>query len=210
MWKVFFCEPTDQVFTKLRVYESGEGVPACPHNPGQFSYHNAETPSVAQLVIPLDQDLPASGGLGAYAGDDRWPTACNCGHVFGAGATRMVRHDRMIRRNDTGELFEGYRNLPIGAVWNADWMTDRPEWCGPDGRSLVCRLPDGGDWMIDSRASNCTMPDDNVHKCWVRHGRPEDGDLHVDKQGFTCEAGAGSIATKGWHGFLHHGHLKVC
>lgn len=64
--------------------------------------------------------------------------------------------------------------------------------------------------MIDGRASNCTMPDDNVHKCWVRHGRPEDGTLHVDKNGNTCAAGAGSIATPNFHGFLHNGDLSAC
>ena len=54
------------------------------------------------------------------------------------------------------------------------------------------------------------MKTDNVHKCWVRHGRPEDGTLHVDKNGKTCAAGAGSILTSKWHGFLHNGHLVPC
>jgi hypothetical protein len=51
------------------------------------------------------------------------------------------------------------------------------------------------------------MKDDNIHRCWVRHGRPEDGTLHVDKAGNTCRAGAGSIDTGKWHGFLHNGEL---
>lgn len=59
-------------------------------------------------------------------------------------------------------------------------------------------------------ASNCTMPDDKNHKCWVRHGRPEDGTLHVDKNGHTCAAGAGSIVAGNYHGFLHNGHLTPC
>lgn len=59
-------------------------------------------------------------------------------------------------------------------------------------------------------ARNCTMPDDTTHKCWVRHGRPEDGSLHVDKNGHTCGAGAGSIDTGKWHGFLHNGELVEC
>jgi len=57
--------------------------------------------------------------------------------------------------------------------------------------------------MIDSRASNCTLPDDNVHKCWVRHG--EAPNFTVDKNGATCAAGAGSIQTSNWHGFLRNG-----
>jgi len=80
---------------------------------------------------------------------------------------------------------------------------------GPDGRTLIVRCPDGHDWIIDSRASNCTKKDDNAHWCWVRHGKPEDGTLHVDKNGNTCAAGAGSIDTGKWHGFLHNGELHT-
>jgi hypothetical protein len=80
---------------------------------------------------------------------------------------------------------------------------------GPDGRSLIVRCPGGQDWMIDSRASNCTRKDDNKHFCWVRRGKPEDGTLHVDKNGDTCSAGAGSIQTANWHGFLHNGLLHT-
>jgi hypothetical protein len=78
--------------------------------------------------------------------------------------------------------------------------------------SLVCIIPCSSGthwWCIDHRASNCTMPDDNEHRCWVRHG--EDGDvIHVDKNGTTCAAGAGSIMVDGFHGFLHHGVLRDC
>jgi hypothetical protein len=81
---------------------------------------------------------------------------------------------------------------------------------GDDRRSLVVKCPDGHDWMIDARASNCTMKDDNLHHCWVRHGRPEDGNLHVDKNGLTCAAGGGSIDTGKWHGHLHNGELNPC
>ncbi len=81
---------------------------------------------------------------------------------------------------------------------------------GADGRSLVVILPGKRPWCIDSRANNCTKKDDKVHRCWVRHGNPEDGTLHVDKNGNTCSAGAGSIAVPGYHGFLHHGFLTDC
>jgi hypothetical protein len=72
----------------------------------------------------------------------------------------------------------------------------------------MVRLPDRGDWIIDSRGDQLPpKPDDNEYMCWVRHGRPEDGTLHVDKNGNTCSAGAGSIQTKSWHGFPQHGFL---
>jgi hypothetical protein len=41
----------------------------------------------------------------------------------------------------------------------------------------------------------------------VRHGRPEDGTLHVDKNGVTCASGGGSIMMADFHGFLHNGNI---
>lgn len=206
--RVFFCEPTDQVVFDLRIYESGEGVPACPLMGGDRGYHNAHSERLGQKTEALDSQEPVNGDPSPYEGDPRWPKACGCGFVFSDKAQRMVWRQRLIRRVDTGEVFEGYRSVPVGGVWSAPWMADH--WAGEDGRCLVCKLPGDHDWIIDSRASNCTMPDDNVHKCWVRHGRPEDGTLHVDKNGHTCAAGAGSIAIPGYHGFLHNGELTSC
>lgn len=78
-----------------------------------------------------------------------------------------------------------------------------------DGDAVVCVLPDGHHWHIDSFANNCTKPDDKEHRCWVRHGS-KPGVIHVDKNGLTCSAGAGSIATPEFHGFLHNGELYSC
>lgn len=114
------------------------------------------------------------------------------------------------RRVDTGEVFEHLASAPPGAMWDATWMHD----CkggyflgGPnsDGRFLVVRLPNGHDWCIDSRASNCTTPNDKTHRCWVRHGEPPN--ITVDKNGKTCAAGAGSIQSGDYHGFLRNGEL---
>jgi hypothetical protein len=41
------------------------------------------------------------------------------------------------------------------------------------------------------------------HKCWVRHGEPPNHT--VDKRGNTCGAGAGSILSGSYHGFLRDG-----
>lgn len=109
---------------------------------------------------------------------------------------------RIFRRVDTGEEL-GAMALPPGAVYEGGYRV------GPDGRGLICVCPDGHHWYIDNRASNCTKKDDDVHRCWVRHGKPEDGTLHVDKNGNTCAAGAGSIQTPSWHGFLHNGTLHT-
>jgi hypothetical protein len=39
----------------------------------------------------------------------------------------------------------------------------------------------------------------------VKHGTAPN--LHVDKAGLTCQAGAGSILCGNYHGFLHNGEL---
>lgn len=120
------------------------------------------------------------------------------------------RRSPIYRRSDTGEEL-ALNDAPVGAMWYADWYLSedgerkhhliQP---GPDGHVLVVRTP-GGDWCVDSRASNCTMPDDDEHHCWVRHGEPPN--ITVDKNGHTCRAGAGSIAVGDYHGFLRDGHL---
>lgn len=128
------------------------------------------------------------------------------------------------RRADTGEigpfLNPAPDRTPPGAMWWSDWLSEwgfkramnYPAWEGkphsyhPDaqGRCLFVATP-GGIWCIDSRASNCTLPNDNEHRCWCRHG---DAPLiTVDKVGLTCSAGAGSIQSGDWHGFLRNGEL---
>lgn len=90
-------------------------------------------------------------------------------------------------------------------MWDCWWYPD--DWKGPDGRSIEVICPNGKYWAIDSRASNCTLPEDTVHRCWVRHGEPPE--LTVDKNGVTCQAGAGSILAGDYHGFLQNGWLTA-
>lgn len=102
------------------------------------------------------------------------------------------------------------RDLPVGACYAAQRDPSRGPngWppTGADGLSIVCTLPGGDHWYIDSRCNNCTLPADRVHRCWIRHGTVGDA-LTVDKNGRTCSAGAGSISVPGWHGFLRGGRL---
>jgi hypothetical protein len=104
-----------------------------------------------------------------------------------------------------------------GDVYIDPWSLRRQEregthhcqWDNCDGRHTICCLPDpdmlgGHPWNIDGRASNCTMKEDRQHRCWVRHGSPQDGNLHVDKNGPTCSAGGGSIDTGDYHGHLNN------
>lgn len=200
MIKVFFIEPTGRDRVWLRRYEGGSSCPA-------GGYHQAMTP------IGEEPDSTRAIGDDHPHDDERWPAFCEkCGNPF-SEADEWQRFRRAIyRRPDTGEEMV-LGEVPVGAVWNATWFVEhRIPPCfdvGEDGRCLVVQTP-GGEWPIDSRASNCTMPDDNTHKCWVRHGLPEDGTLHVDKNGHTCAAGAGSIQCGSYHGFLHNGYLTSC
>lgn len=96
------------------------------------------------------------------------------------------------------------------SLWPGPSPTDptlpaaHPSYTFADGPALWVQTPGGG-WCIDSRASNCTMPYDYDHRCWVRHGEPPA--ITVDKAGVTCQAGAGSIQCGSYHGFLRDGAL---
>lgn len=110
--------------------------------------------------------------------------------------------------------------MPIGALYSLDRkdckdLNSWPPAAPHDGLSIACVcLGTGGPetrkhWYIENRASNCTLPDDRNHRCWVRHGTIGDK-LTVDKAGLTCGAGAGSFfmgPNQEWHGFLRDGKL---
>jgi hypothetical protein len=95
-------------------------------------------------------------------------------------------------------------------LWRGPSPTDptlpaaHPSYSFIDGPALWVMTP-GGSWCVDSRASNCTQPYDYAHRCWIRHGEPPS--ITVDKNGLTCQAGAGSIAVGSYHGFLRNGQL---
>ena len=141
------------------------------------------------------------GGPGDYIFD----LVCACGYTFGKASTVRWGAPR-YRRLDNGAELRG--KLPPGALYVAwERRESQEEGFGLDGKMVVCVLPNGDHWHIDSRASNCTMKTDKAHRCWVRHGTVGQV-IHVDKNGNTCQAGAGSIAVDGWHGFLHNGELR--
>ncbi len=146
----------------------------------------------------------------------RWPTACTCGYQFGPDDQWRDWQELLYRRADTGEQVtlrshpddrDAPTPAPPGAMWDAWWMPE--SWRGPDGVALMVRLPNGHDWHVDGEASNCTRKGDRTHRCWIRHGDPRTGSVHVDKDGDTCAAGAGSIQAGDYHGFMHHGVLTA-
>jgi hypothetical protein len=112
----------------------------------------------------------------------------------------------LYKRADTGEI-KTINQFGVGAIWRGPDYEDNLEWCGADGKCYFCETP-GGTWMIDGRANNCNLPNDKVHKCWVRTG--EAPNFTAGKEGNTCSAGAGSIKIGKYHGFLINGELVEC
>jgi hypothetical protein len=171
---------------------------------GPDGYHHAMSEEVARAPHHIGKERRLDGSLEAFPkGDVRWPRHCPCGYEFQDGDEWQV-FTISIWKDAAGKEYTLRDNVP-GMMWDAHWNHDYKPWCGPDGKSLHVVCPDGHSWCIDSRASNCTMKDDDIHKCWVRHGEPPN--LTVDKNGHTCAAGAGSIQTPNWHGFLRNGEL---
>lgn len=212
--RCFLLEPVDRVRRWLRCYTDGPAAGGPWTCAGGWHEAKRDLDVVAAEYGKHGRykSLDASLSQGEPPHEDpRWPTQCakGCGYAFVATDRHHILVEQEWKRADSGELCT-LEDAPPGAMWNAWWLTDIPEYCGPDGQALHCRLPDGHDWHIDGPASNCTLKDERprVHRCWVRHGVPPD--LTVDKGGRTCNAGAGSIQSPragGWHGFLRAGVL---
>lgn len=211
----FWLEPTDRVRLALRRYRSPERWDdaasamvrveraACPLG----HMHEARVPigEAPARWTETGRRSYCAPEREEYADDPRWPAQCACGEAFRADDTAHVFADLVYRRADTGAELT-LREAPAGAMWDAVWRLEK----GPDGRSLMVRLPDGHDWCVDGRASNCTLPHDDEHRCWLRTGEAPRITVGKSAPGQrTCAAGAGSIATRGYHGFLRDGRLVV-
>jgi len=206
--QTFWMERTDQVAVGLRRFTYGDGGYDCAHG-----HHHALVYTGLEPADYAPEGYLAPRPM--VENDPRWPSRCvSCDYEFTDEDEWQMWQEQVYRRTDTGELRVlhqscgadelGAPSAEPGACWDAWWM---PFSKGPDGMTLMVRCPDGHDWMVDSRASNCGLPDDDVHRCWVRHGDPRQCHVTVDKDGLTCSAGAGSIATPNWHGFLRDGQL---
>lgn len=207
--QTFWLEPTDEVALGLRRYTYATG--------SEFTCeagHHSALVYIGRGAIQVDQDGNQVQQHDVPTDDPRWPMHCDrCGIEFPEDAAYQNWSLRLYRRTDTGDLrvlheTAGAPFAPAaepGACWDAEWLPD--DFHGPDGIALTVRCPGGHTWHVDSRAANCGRPDDSTHACWVRHGDPRECRLTVDKDGDTCSAGAGSILTPNWHGFLRNGEL---
>lgn len=205
--RCFFLEPTGQTSVSLRRYTHNNTPDCCSAHPGKSSYHDTKSFIFNEPVEKDERGYNCNGLKPLPPHDDpRWPTQCKCGYVFQEHDEWQRFTEEVYRRVDTGEEMI-LSQAPAGAMWYA-WWSDR--FCTPQGEhNLMVKTP-GGDWAIDSQASNCTMPDDRKqerHHCWIRHGTPPD--ITVSKEGgTTCGAGAGSIQCGSYHGFLRSGYLE--
>ncbi len=197
----FLLENTALIQRSLRRY--GRNAHACPNG-----YHDA---SVALDVVAhaIDANCTVTINDDWPHDDPRWPTQCaHCNYVFSIEDAYQLNQERLLRRPDTRELLtiRAARQLP-GAMYRASWYAPFST-SQDDGAPLIVVTP-GGEWNIDSQATNCTMKDDwhqDRHHCWVREGIPPC--ITVGKNGVTCAAGAGSIQAGSYHGFLRNGYLE--
>lgn len=124
-----------------------------------------------------------------------------CSDCKSNNVTNTKRYNTDSGKPEPGDLFWdlSYHDYETGKCWL---------WDNCSGPHLMAVLPNGHHWDIDSRASNCTMKEDKMHRCWVRNN--DLSNMHVDKNGLTCGAGAGSIVAGDYHGFLHNGNFTSC
>lgn len=107
------------------------------------------------------------------------------------------------------EADEQYRHTCGALTYEKSLGYWHPGFDGAMPEPPLCVRTPGGDWVIDSRCSNCGSPADSNHRCWPRRG--EAPHITVDKSyGNTCGAGGGSIISGNYHGFLRDGYLIKC
>lgn len=211
--KCFFVEPIMKVRVSLRRYSSlSNNVPEHTYKKSDgtpyYGYHDA-----TQFFANMNLEKNAEGNIDLETPlldktDPRWQAVAKCdkcGYQFVEEDEWQMFQERIYVDPSTNIEYSLRDGIP-GMMWDAEYLHKYPDYCGPDGKSLHVFCPDKGQWFIDGRASNCTMKDDKVHKCWVRHGNPPN--ITVDKNGVTCAAGAGSImSSNGYHGFLQNGEF---
>src|SRR6266700_1793826 len=202
----FFLEPTGQVAVQLRRYTRNNDPDCCSAHPGKYSYHNAIVFIFNEPTEKDEQGYICNGTKPMPPHDDpRWTKLCECGYEFQESDEWQRFTEVVYRRSDTGDETT-ISKAPVGGMWYAWWLD---HFNTPQGEHALTVKTPGGEWVIDSQSSNCTMPDDNKqekHHCWIRHGEPPN--ITLDKVGVTCGAGAGSIQCNQYHGFLRNGYLE--
>lgn len=179
----------------------------CPAAPGRACRAELVLRRFATAIGDRLEFSPSAVREAAYTG---LKACAACGKPVSPSWSFSGCLTRLWRREDGDplDLRSAPESFGHGAAWESPWLARLFEsyWDNwPEGRAPLQILTPGGVWMPDSRANNCTLPNEKTHRCWVLHG---DGlRLTADKAGHTCSAGAGSILAGGWHGFLRDGML---
>lgn len=203
--KCYFLEPTNFYRKTVRRYSYRQSEEIlCPNR--QPWVHDAEL-LIADKFESLEQ---LSSGHTAEIDQLTFPTKCDhCDYLFAPEDERTVNNKIYYKRSDNGELVTMH-DAPPGAMWYCPWYEGFYRSQDSDPKNVLVVKTPGGDWVIDSRASNCTRKDDNIHFCWIRTGDPRTGNITVHKNGNTCSAGAGSILQDSYHAMLQDGWLIDC
>ena len=215
----------DHVFDARRQIYVGKNT--CPNSYGR-GVPGAHDASVKVVESTPGYRVPDIGGDASDYDEARWPYVCDfCGsrapEVPAAQSFSDRQHDGCVleyqlSRKTVYATYDGsWFGLPeVGDVFYEDWFKCGEEregrcihgWTNCMSHHLMVIVPTMHWWDLSGRASNCTKKNDTTHRCWIAHGDPATGELvHVDKNGLTGQAGAGSLAISGWHGFLHHGDI---
>lgn len=217
-WDEHVFDPKKQIYVSKNTCPNSYGH-------GQPGIHDAMIRVAESITGKRDDEV---GGSREDYDRSCWPTVCtHCGAVAPDVPPASSFPDRqrdgwvlehqLFRQALYGTPDKTWFGLPdVGDVLYEDWYGCADErggrcvygWTNCAGRHLIAIVPTGHWWDTNARASNCTKREDTTHRCWIRHGDPAKGEtVHVDKNGNTCGAGAGSLAIKGWHGFLHNGDI---
>lgn len=184
-----------------------------PWDSGYRSGCDASSPPIATVPLVVREDGIREAPPDWPRDDPNWPERCeSCGQPFAHGETWQTNGDPIMRvvaavpgaALEVGEVAT-VDDLPPGAMWFAEWLRDWER--GFDGRGLLVKLPDGHVWRVDGEATNCTRKGDRTHRCWLREGEPPYVTAGKSPDALTCSAGAGSIQSPGYHGFLQNGVL---
>jgi hypothetical protein len=122
--------------------------------------------------------------------DPLWPKRCpRCPYEFVPGDYWQVSTKWLYKDPNTG-AHVAEDEMPPGALYRAHWLEDMDNYKGPDGWALICKLPYGGEWLIDGPSKDGGR--------WTRTGT-------VPRISATP-----SILTSGYHGYLTDGVLRAC
>lgn len=146
-WQCFMVERLNKYQQELRRFVFSSPEKPCS---GPYKYH---TTSVVIGIAPSPEaDAELEGNCFEFTtrDDPRWPTTCSCGYVYQPEDEWQQNSHRLYRSPLDGTEFITSQ-APIGAMWNADWMSS---WMNKqDGMCLTLQTP-AGPWPIDGPSSN--------------------------------------------------------